>query len=47
MGRRPQPDGLTVSAEGWTVLLDAMPASNDEQYKIVLHPPLPRDDGTF
>lgn len=29
---------------GWNVLLDAMPASTDGQYKITLMPPKPRDD---
>ncbi len=29
---------------GWTVLLDAMPAPVDGQYKIILREPLPRDD---
>lgn len=30
--------------KGWSVLLDAMPASNDGQFKIMLREPLPRDD---
>lgn len=30
--------------KGWTVLLDAMPASNDGQFKIMLREPLPKDD---
>lgn len=30
--------------KGWSVLLDAMPASVDGQYKIMLREPLPRDD---
>ncbi len=30
---------------GWTVLLDAMPASTDGQFKIVLREPLPPRDG--
>jgi hypothetical protein len=29
--------------KGWTVLLDAMPASNDGQFKIMLREPLPKD----
>lgn len=29
--------------KGWTVLLDAVPASNDGQYKIMLREPLPKD----
>jgi hypothetical protein len=29
--------------KGWTVLLDAMPAPNDGQFKIMLREPLPRD----
>lgn len=28
---------------GWTVMLDAMPASNEGQYKIMLREPLPKD----
>lgn len=28
---------------GWTVLLDAVPASVDGQYKIMLREPLPKD----
>ena len=30
--------------KGWSVLLDAMPASNDGQFKIMLREPLPKDD---
>jgi hypothetical protein len=30
--------------KGWSVLLDAMPASNDGQFKIMLRVPLPKDD---
>jgi hypothetical protein len=30
--------------KGWTVLLDAVPASNEGQYKIMLREPLPKDD---
>ena len=30
--------------KGWTVLLDAMPAPNDGQFKIMLREPLPKDD---
>lgn len=30
--------------KGWTVLLDAMPASNDGQFKIMLREPLPPRD---
>ena len=30
--------------KGWTVLLDAMPASNDGQFKIMLREPLPKDN---
>lgn len=29
--------------KGWTVLLDAVPASVDGQYKIMLREPLPKD----
>ena len=29
--------------KGWTVLLDAMPAPTEGQYKILLREPLPRD----
>ena len=29
--------------KGWTVLLDAVPASNEGQYKIMLREPLPKD----
>jgi hypothetical protein len=29
--------------KGWTVLLDAMPAPTDGQFKIMLREPLPRD----
>lgn len=29
---------------GWTVLLDAMPAPVDGQYKIVLFPPKPKEE---
>lgn len=29
--------------KGWTVLLDAIPASNEGQYKIMLREPLPKD----
>jgi hypothetical protein len=29
--------------KGWTVLLDAMPASNEGQFKIMLREPLPKD----
>ena len=29
--------------KGWSLLLDAMPASNDGQYKIMLREPLPKD----
>ena len=29
---------------GWTLFLDAMPASNEGQYKIVLRLPLPKRD---
>ncbi len=29
--------------KGWSVLLDAMPASNDGQFKIMLREPLPKD----
>lgn len=29
---------------GWNVLLDAMPAPVDGQFKITLKPPMPRDD---
>jgi hypothetical protein len=29
--------------KGWSILLDAMPASNEGQYKIMLRAPLPRD----
>lgn len=28
---------------GWSVMLDAMPASSDGQYKILLREPLPKD----
>lgn len=32
--------------KGWSILLDAMPASNDGQFKIMLREPLPpREDG--
>lgn len=31
--------------KGWTVLLDAMPASTDGQFKIMLREPLPPRDG--
>lgn len=31
--------------KGWTVLLDAMPASKEGQFKIMLREPLPRDGG--
>jgi hypothetical protein len=30
--------------KGWTVLLDAMPAPTDGQFKIMLREPLPKDD---
>lgn len=30
--------------KGWTVLLDAVPASNEGQYKIMLREPLPPRD---
>lgn len=30
--------------KGFTVLLDAVPASNEGQYKIMLREPLPKDD---
>lgn len=29
--------------KGWSILLDAMPASTDGQYKIMLRAPLPKD----
>jgi hypothetical protein len=29
--------------KGWSILLDAVPASTDGQYKIMLREPLPRD----
>lgn len=29
--------------KGWTVLLDAMPAPNEGQFKIMLREPLPKD----
>lgn len=29
--------------KGWSVLLDAMPASNEGQFKIMLREPLPKD----
>lgn len=29
---------------GWSIMLDAMPASVDGQYKIVLREPTPKDD---
>lgn len=29
--------------KGWSVLLDAVPASTDGQYKIMLREPLPKD----
>lgn len=29
--------------KGWTVLLDATPASNEGQFKIMLREPLPKD----
>lgn len=28
---------------GWSIMLDAMPASTDGQYKIMLREPLPKD----
>jgi hypothetical protein len=28
---------------GWSIMLDAMPASNEGQYKIMLREPLPKD----
>ena len=31
------------NGKGWTVLLDAMPASNEGQFKIMLREPLPKD----
>lgn len=31
--------------KGWTVLLDAMPASNEGQFKIMLREPLPPREG--
>lgn len=31
--------------KGWTVLLDAMPAPNEGQFKIMLREPLPPRDG--
>lgn len=31
--------------KGFTVLLDAVPASNEGQYKIMLREPLPKDGG--
>ena len=30
--------------KGWSVLLDAMPAPNDGQFKVMLREPLPKDD---
>lgn len=30
--------------KGWTVLLDAVPASSEGQYKIMLREPLPKDE---
>ena len=30
--------------KGWTVLLDAIPAPTEGQFKIMLREPLPRDD---
>ena len=29
--------------KGWSILLDAMPASNEGQFKIMLREPLPKD----
>lgn len=29
--------------KGWTVLLDAIPAPNDGQFKVMLREPLPKD----
>ena len=34
------------SGDGYSVLLDAMPASNDGQFKILLRVPLPPRDDT-